>query len=56
MNGWMITGIVLLGILISLYVCGTSAVHYRELEISNRFWRALVSGALVVMEIFLSLM
>ncbi|EOH87724.1 hypothetical protein [Enterococcus pallens] len=56
MNGWMIAGIVLLVIVISLYICGTSTIHYRELEINNRFWRALVSGALLVVEIFLSLM
>lgn len=55
MDGWILAGLILIGIIVILLVCGAFAVYYRELEIKNRFWRALVSGVLFVMEVFLSL-
>ncbi|MBO1306522.1 hypothetical protein JZO70_10135 [Enterococcus sp. 669A] len=55
MDGWILAGLILIGIIVILLVCGAFAVYYRELEIKNRFWRALVSGVLFMMEVFLSL-
>ncbi|MGM0215692.1 hypothetical protein [Enterococcus sp. AZ109] len=55
MDGWILAALILVGIIVILFVCGAYTVYYRELEIKNRFWRALVSGVLVVMEVFLSL-
>ncbi|GCF92315.1 hypothetical protein NRIC_02060 [Enterococcus florum] len=53
MTIWETIGIGLLILICVLLILGLTHHYYKELEIRNRIWRALVSGVLVIMELFL---